>query len=125
MKIGGKERELRFTFRALKAIETETGVNLLQGEMEDVMSDLDKTVHMVCAALQHEDPPPSLDEIWDGLEWGDMPEIAVEIMLCARKDLTREDARTRVREAMDRATAPVEGADPARPPKPAGTKPGA
>jgi hypothetical protein len=62
VKLGGKDRKLRFTWRAIRRLRKEHGVNILATTEED-FTDPDKVAAMLWAALLEADPDIEVDDV--------------------------------------------------------------
>lgn len=81
VELGGQTRRLRYTFRALKAIERVLpGVNALSG-LADLFADLSATsaVAWIWAGLLHEDPNVTIEQVEEWLDFGTFGRIVEQM----------------------------------------------
>ena len=86
-----KPRNLKFTNRAFRLIERETGKNALQGELWTTMSMSDLGV-LMWAGLVHEDKNLTLDDADDLLHPGNMHQV-IELVTKAWLDAMPQPAK--------------------------------
>ena len=71
--LGGRDRELRFTWKALRRLRNEQEVNLLAGDLsEEMFMDPQTVTALVWGACLHESPGLTLDEVD---EWITLPAL--------------------------------------------------
>ena len=75
--IGGKDRSLAFDYRAMCVVEKLTGVNLLQDSVEANFTLLGA---MLFAALLHDDPELTLDEVGSWIHFKNAPVVYQALM---------------------------------------------
>lgn len=61
--LGGRDRELRYDWKAIRRLRNEHGVNLLVDLSEDLLTDPQAVTALVWAACLHETPGLTLDEV--------------------------------------------------------------
>lgn len=114
--IGGKKRGVKFSFRALNALEKETGKSALDGSLLREMRVSNLTLY-VFHTTRAVDPSITMDEIEDGLDLSDLGDVIQVI------NLAYEDAMAVFKKKNPELFAQLSGetAEPAQAPAEQGT----
>lgn len=87
--LGGRDRELRYTWKALRRLRNEQGINLLARDLtEELFTDPQTVTALVWAACLHQATGLTLDEVD---EWVTLPElgnIATALALAIQEAMT-------------------------------------
>jgi uncharacterized protein YoaH (UPF0181 family) len=88
LRLGGKQREVRFTWKAIKQLNREHGINVLRLD-EDAVTNPEVISLVIWAGLIHEDPELTVEQIDEWMDIGLLPAVGEAISAAVQESASR------------------------------------